>query len=146
MFETWSMTARRVADAALMDAARRRCAYVEPVHFLAAVLREPAAAACRWLREEARVDPPLLPPELEPHLRGVPTDKRYATYSDVTKEILRSVAMMAGGRDRRTSDTMDLLWAISRQENDPAMKYLKDHKVGSRQIELAIETGHFIDR
>ena len=146
MFETWSMTARRVADAALMDAARRRCAYVEPVHFLAAVLREPGAGANRWLREEARVDPPLLPPELEPHLRGVPTDKRSATYSDVTKEILRSVAQRAGGRERRTSETMDLLWAISRQENDPAFRYLKDHKVASRQIELAIETGHFVDR
>src|SRR5688572_2863143 len=114
MFETWSMTARRVADAALMDAARRRCAYVEPVHFLAALLREPAAGANRWLREAARIDMRPLPPELEPHLRGIPTDKRYATYSDVTKEVLRAVAAMSSGRERRSSGTMDLLWAISR--------------------------------
>jgi ATP-dependent Clp protease ATP-binding subunit ClpA len=146
MFETWSATARRVADSALMDAARRRCAYVEPVHFLAAVLRERDAAANRWLREEFQLDPPLRPPELEPHLRGIPTDKRYATYSQVTTEVLRFVARQAAGRDRRTSSTLDLLLGIARQETDPATEYLKNHKVGIRQIERAIESGKFMDR
>ena len=146
MFETWSMTARRVADAALMDAARRRCSFVEPVHFLVAVLNERDAGANRWLREEVKLDPPRLPPELEPHLRGVPTDKRYAKYSVVTEEVLRFVAQQAAGRERRISGTMDLLLAICRQERDPAHEYLKSYHVGVRQIEAAIEGGHFIDR
>ncbi len=146
MFETWSATARRVADSALMDAARRRCAFVEPVHFLAAVLREPDAGANRWLREEARLDPPPLPPELEPHLRGVPTEKRYAKYSAVTEEVLRFVAQQAGGRERRTSGTLDLLLGIARQERDPATEYLKGNRVSVRQIERAIEAGRYNDR
>src|SRR5258705_5911796 len=99
MFETWSVTARRVADAALMDAARRRCTFVEPVHFLAALLREPAAGANRWLRQEVKLDPSGTPPELEPHLQGVPTDKRYAKYSEITEEVLRFIAQQAAGRE-----------------------------------------------
>jgi len=146
MFETWSVTARRVADAAIMDAARRRCAFVEPVHFLAAVLREPDAGANRWLREEAKMDPPPIPPELELHLRGVPTEKRYAKYSSVTEEVLRFVAQQAGGRERRTSGTLDLLLGIARQERDPANEYLKNNHVGVRQIERAIEAGRYADR
>lgn len=146
MFQSWSVTARRVADFALMDAARRRCAFVEPVHFLAALLREPDAGANRWLREEARVDPPFIPPELEPHLRGIPTEKRYAKYSEVTQEVLRFVAQHAAGRERRTSSTLDLLLAIAHQETDPANEYLKTHHVGVRQIERAIDGGHFLDR
>ena len=145
MFETWSATARRVADSALMDAARRRCAFIEPVHFLAAVLREPDAGANRWLREEIKVDAPPRPPELELHLRGVPTEKRYAKYSAVTEEVLRFVAQQAAGRERRTSGTLDLLLAISRQDRDPAMEYLKNYKVGPSLIERAIEAGHFAD-
>ncbi|HEU4339370.1 MAG TPA: hypothetical protein VFS19_04820 [Planctomycetota bacterium] len=146
MFEAWSMTARRVADAALMDAVRRRCAFVEPVHFLVAVFNERDAGANRWLREEAKLDPPRFPPELEPHLRGVPTDKRYAKYSQVTEEVLRFVAQQAAGRERRTSGTMDLLLAICRQERDPANVYLKNYHVGVRRVEAAIEGGHFNDR
>lgn len=140
------MTARRVADSAIMDAARRRCAYVEPVHFLAAVLREPDSGANRWLREEAHMDPPPLPPELEPHLRGVPTDKRYAKYSSATEEVLRFVAQQAGGRDRRTSSTLDLLLGIVRQELDPATEYLRNHRVSIRQVERALEAGRYPDR
>src|SRR5688500_1032267 len=146
MFETWSVTARRVADAALMDARRRRCAFVEPVHFLVAVLGEPDAGANRWLREEFKLDPPRFPPELEPHLRGVPTDKRYALYSVVTEEVLRFIAARASGRELRTSGTLDLLLAIARQERDPANEYLKSHRVGVRQIEQALEAGRYDDR
>src|SRR5262245_14545059 len=94
MFQTWSATARRVADAAIMDAARRRCTYVEPVHFLAAIFREPEAGAHRWLVEEAQIDPRAVPAVLEPYLRGIPTEKRYALYSGVTEEILRLVGML----------------------------------------------------
>ncbi|HZN63639.1 MAG TPA: Clp protease N-terminal domain-containing protein [Planctomycetota bacterium] len=144
MFDLWSATARRVADAALLDAARRRCAFVEPVHFLAALLREHDAGANRWLREEAQVAP-ALPPELEPHLRGLPTDKRYAKFSDSTEAVLRFVATQAAGRERRTCETMDLLYALSRQEGDPAMEFLKGAQVGSRRIELAMETGKWPD-
>jgi len=146
MFESWSVTARRVADGALMDAARRRCSFVEPVHFLVALLAEPDAGANRWLREECKLDPPRFPPELEPHLRGVPTEKRYAKYSSVTEEILRFVSMQAAGRERRTSGTLDLLLGIARQERDPANEYLKNHRVGVREIERAIEGGHYFDR
>jgi ATP-dependent Clp protease ATP-binding subunit ClpA len=146
MFETWSVTARRVADGALMDAARRRCAYVEPVHFLVAVLREPDAGANRWLREEAKLDPPPIPPELEVHLRGVPTEKRYAKYSAVTEEVLRFVAQQAAGRERRTSGTLDLLLGIARQERDPATEYLKNNRVSVRLIERALDAGRFFDR
>lgn len=146
MFEAWSATARRVADAAIMDAARRRCAFVEPVHFLIALLREPDAGANQWLREVAHMDPPLVPPELEPHLRGIPTDKRYAKYSSVTEEVMRFVSQQAGGRDRRTSGTLDLLLAIARQGTDPATEYLKNNKVGVQQIERAIEAGRFADK
>lgn len=146
MFETWSVTARRVADAALMDARRRRCAYVEPVHFLVAMLGEPDAGANRWMREQFKMDPPRFPPELEPHLRGVPTDKRYAMYSVVTEEVLKFVARQSSGRERRTSGTLDLLLAIARQERDPANEYLKNFKVGIRQIEQAIEGGRYDDR
>lgn len=146
MFESWSVTARRVADRALMDAARRRCAFVEPVHFLVALLAEPDAGANRWLREEFHLDPPRYPPELEPHLRGLPTKKRYAAYSGVTEEVLRFVAMQAAGRERRTSGTLDLLLGIARQERDPACEYLKSFHVGVREIERAIEAAHFFDR
>lgn len=145
MFETWSVTARRVADGALMDAARRRCAFVEPVHFLVAVLREPDAGANRWLREEAKMDPPPIPPELELHLRGIPTEKRYAKYSAVTEEVLRFVAHQAAGRERRTSGTLDLLLGIARQERDPATEYLKNNRVSVRLIERALEAGRYTD-
>ena len=145
MFQSWSATARRVADAALMDAHRRRCAYVEPVHFLVAVFREPESGARRWLLEEAQIEFRAAPPELEPHLRGIPTDKRYAKYSAVTEEVLRLMAMLAAGRDRRTSSTLDLLYAISRQDRDPAMEFLKERHVHSRRIELAIEAGQYLD-
>jgi ATP-dependent Clp protease ATP-binding subunit ClpA len=145
MFETWSVTARRVADDALMDAARRRCAYIEPVHFLAALLREPAAGANRWLRQEMKLDPPPTPPELEPHLKGIPTDKRYAKYSEITTEVLKFVAQQAAGRERRVSGTLDLLLAILRQEKDPATEYLRSNRVSSRLVERAIEGGRFAD-
>ena len=145
MFETWSVTARRVADGALMEAARRRCAFVEPVHFLAALLREPAAGANRWLREEVKLDPPATVPELEPHLQGIPTDKRYAKYSEITEEVLRFVAQQAAGRERRVSGTLDLLLAILRQEKDPATEYLRSNRVSARLVERAIEGGRFAD-
>src|SRR5262245_49014738 len=145
MFETWSATARRVADAALMDAARRRCTYVEPVHFLAALFRESEAGAHRWLRDEALVEFRSALPELEPYLAGISSTKRYALYSGVTEEILRLVGMLAAGRERRTSNSMDLLYAISRQEGDPAMEYLRGRNVDARRIELAIETGRWPD-
>src|SRR5688572_22448762 len=145
MFQSWSATARRVADAALMDAHRRRCAYVEPVHFLAALFRDPDAGARRWLRDDALVEYQGVPPELEPFLRGLPSGKRFALYSAVTEEILRMVAMLAAGRDRRTSDSMDLLYAITRQEGDPAMEFLKSRDVQARRVEVAIETGKWPD-
>ena len=128
-----------------MEAARRRCAFVEPVHFLVAVFREPDAGANRWLREEAKLDPPLVPPELEPYLRGIPTDKRYAKYSEVTEQVIRFVAQQATGRERRISGTLDLLLGIVRQERDPATEYLKSNKVGVRQIERALEAGRYPD-
>jgi hypothetical protein len=111
-----------------------------------AVLREPDAGANRWLREEIKVEAPPRPPELEVHLRGVPTEKRYAKYSAVTEEVLRFVAMQAAGRERRTSGTLDLLLGIARQERDPAMQYLKEYRVSPSMIERAIEAGHYNDR
>jgi ATP-dependent Clp protease ATP-binding subunit ClpA len=145
MFETWSATARRVANAALIDAVRRRCTFVEPVHFLAAVLREPDAGANRWLRDEANLDPPVSLPELEPHLVGIPTKKKYTKYSGVTEEILRFIAQQAAGRERQAG-TLDLLLAILRQERDPATEYLRNYKVATHDIERAIELGKFADR
>ena len=145
MFQSWSATARRVADAALMDAHRRRCAYVEPVHFLAALFRDPDAGAQRWLRDEARIEFRSPPPELEPFLRGIASGKRFAIYSAVTEEILRRVAMLAAGRERRTSESMDLLYAITRQEGDAAMEFLKNRNVNARRVELAMETGSWPD-
>jgi ATP-dependent Clp protease ATP-binding subunit ClpA len=146
MYETWTGTARRVVDAALLDAARRRCAFVEPVHFLVALLQEPDAGAQRWLRDVAHLATDGVPPELEPHLKGIPTEKKWARYSQATEEVLRFVAQHGNGRAGGRSDTLDLLMGILRQERDPANEYLKDRKISLRAVERAIEEGRYRDR
>lgn len=146
MFETWTGTARRVVDAALMDVARRRCAFIEPVHVLAALLHEPDAGANRWLKEEIKLEAAGVPPELEPHLKGIPTEKKWGRYSQATEEVFRFVAQHGTGRGNGQSNTLDLLMGILRQERDPATEYLKDHRVSTRAVERAIEEGRYVDR
>jgi len=135
-----------VVDAALFDAARRRCAFVEPVHFLVALLGQPDAAANQWLKEVAHLEPAGVPPELEPHLKGIPTEKKWGRYSQATEEVLRFVAQHGTGREKGQSSTLDLLMGILRQERDPATEFLKEHKVSTRGVERAIEEGRYLDR
>jgi ATP-dependent Clp protease ATP-binding subunit ClpA len=145
MEQNWTVATRRVVDAAITEAIRRKCAFVEPVHFLNAIVLESDCGAARWLREEFSLDKAALTPEFAPLLTGVPAKERPGKYSADTREVLNSMSRHTSGRDKTAMTTLDLLEAILRQEQDAAVKKLTALGVKLQSIERAQERDRFRD-
>ncbi len=145
MYQNWTVAARAVSDRAVGDAIKRKCAFVEPAHFLDAMFKDPFCAAAKFLKEEMKVVPETVEAELAPMLAGIVTEKRPGKYSGDTESLLGFVSKHTSGRERRQVSTLDLLEALIRQQHNETAKMLEAHGVTIPLCERAVEGGKFRD-